>query len=92
MFRTPTDASGNFMVAEIDPSGLREWVDYIPVQINASPGRANSYDNDGYFPINTDGTGVAWVDYTPVVTVENRTIPFAIEADGYIPVVDNTPT
>jgi len=76
-----------------DVTGLVEGVDYLPVK-QESAGRANSYDNTGYFTASSvlaSVTGlVAWVDYIPVYVVA-RTTPWTSGTDGYVPFFDVTP-
>lgn len=90
------DADGLWLISDVgDASALVEWVDYIPVQVvtdvDASKDR---YEENGHIPANilTDTTGlVAWVDYTPVDVVTGRADRWRTDADGFIPIVDDTP-
>lgn len=76
-----------------DVTGKVEWVDYIPVELQGSPNRLNSTDNNGALHAsavlaNTTGK-VAWVDYIPVFGVSRGT-PWYVGPDGYIPYDDIT--
>lgn len=76
-----------------DVTGLVEWVDYIPVELQGSPNRLNSTDNAGALHAtavlaNTTGK-VAWVDYIPVFGV-SRDVPWYVGPTGYIPYDDIT--
>jgi len=92
----PTNTSGQWVVADITPqAGDREWVDYIPVQeVTDVAGAENRYDNNGHMEVDTLASTVgltAWIDYTPVNIVTGRSGRWRTDADGFIPVVDQTP-
>ncbi len=74
-------------------TGLVEWVDYLPVQLQATPNRLNSTDNNGALHASSvlaSITGkVKWVDYIPVYVVA-RTVPWYVGPTGYIPYDDVT--
>jgi hypothetical protein len=65
----PTNAAGAMVVLEVSPTGLREWVDYIPVELSTADN--NTYNDLGNKVVEflASGSGlVAWTDYIPVVT------------------------
>lgn len=76
-----------------DISGLVAWRDYLPVKEQAAPGRADSFDNDGYMTVSevlaSISGKVAWVDYTPVYVDDTATIPWSTDVGGFIPVSDS---
>lgn len=75
------------IVAEVDPSGLRKWVDYIPVETAAAV--TETYNDAGAKAIEilADTTGLrAWVDYIPVVTTTGAN--WRSDDGGVIPVFE----
>lgn len=87
----PVNASLEWRVFEIDPTGLVRWTDWIPVD-TGSAGGERTYNDAGEMVIETllDVTGlVAWVDYTPVdfVTAAAGKL-WRVDSDGAIPVID----
>lgn len=69
-------------------TGLKQWIDYIPVKNNASPTRLNSYGTNDAMSVSplVSITGKkAWIDYVPVYAVANGT-PWSSGQTGYIPV------
>jgi hypothetical protein len=92
----PRDSSGLWVVFELTSiTGLREWADYIPIQeVTDVAASQDRYNEDGHIPITklASTTGLtAWVDYTPVDTKTGRADRWRTSADGFIPVVDDTP-
>lgn len=89
----PRNLSNKWLVAEVNPTGLTEWVDYLPVQAVVEVGeKAYLYENDGHIPVDTLASTAGmteWVDYIPVVTVEGRTERWSSTAgEGFIPVAE----
>ena len=87
----PSDSNNRpKLFALSDVTGLQEWVDYIPVQVETqNDALKNKTDVGGYKEVNSlaSDTGLlAWVDYTPVYLVTDRTKPWQCDPDGYIPV------
>lgn len=76
---------------QVNPAGLVPWVDFIPVEIVASPDRADSYDNLGAVRLSevVSPTGLSpWVDYVPVAILSRPvTGRWRFDNDGYIPVI-----
>lgn len=71
-----------------DTTGLTRWVDYIPVKFLASPTEFNIYNNDAAQLVDNllDVTGKqAGLDYIRVYEDSSATVPWAVEANGYIP-------
>lgn len=69
-------------------SGLRAWLDYIPVKQSTS-GFINSFD--GYIvssAISSTAGLQAWKDYIPVFVDAGATKPFSTDIGGYIPISD----
>ena len=88
---TPSDASGDTVVFVLaDVTGLREWVDYIPVQeVALDSTLINKTDPGGFRQVNSLGSSsglTAFVDYLPVFVVSGRTTPWSTDPDGYIPI------
>jgi hypothetical protein len=71
-------------------SGLRKWVDYIPVKFTMLETQVNnSYNNNGVIlvdPLSSTTNKQAWVDYVPVFVDENDTAAWRVDANGFIPV------
>jgi hypothetical protein len=71
-------------------SGLRKWVDYIPVKFTMLETQVNnSYNNNGVIlvdPLSSTTNRQAWVDYVPVFVDENDTAAWRVDANGFIPV------
>lgn len=64
----PTNADGEWVIFDIDATGLTAWVHYIPVEDVTGTG-SSRYDDAAGMVVDSlaDATGlVAWVDYTPV--------------------------
>jgi hypothetical protein len=80
------------MVVEIitDVTGLRRWIDYIPVQfITDESDIPNKYDNNGYLLVNQlfDTTGKqVGKDYIKIYADYTATKKWSSDNDGYIPV------
>lgn len=80
------------MVVEIitDVTGLRRWIDYIPVQfITDESNIPNKYDNNGYLLVSQlfDTTGKqAGKDYIKIYADYAATKKWSSDNDGYIPV------
>lgn len=89
------NASGHWIVYNVNPSGKTEWVDYIPVQaVTDVPASTNRYEEDGHIQADTlaSVSGLTeWADYTPVYVVTGRADRWRTSADGFIPIVDETP-
>ena len=53
--RRPQDSNGYIIVRVLaDVSGLREWVDYIPVQeVTEVAASANRHEDDGHIQVTT---------------------------------------
>jgi hypothetical protein len=71
-------------------SGLRKWVDYIPVKFTMLETQVNnSYNNNGVIlvdPLSSTTNRQAWVDYVPVFVDANDTVAWRVDANGFIPV------
>jgi hypothetical protein len=71
-------------------SGLRKWVDYIPVKFTMLETQVNnSYNNNGVIlvdPLSSTTNRQAWVDYVPVFVDANDTAAWRVDANGFIPV------
>lgn len=69
--------------------GLTRWVDYIPVK-EVTPGRANSYDNDGCVSVTklaSESGSTRWVDHIPVgVVADADSNMWRTDNTGFIPV------
>jgi hypothetical protein len=71
-------------------TGLKRWVDYIPVKSGSYAGRDDSFDDSGCFtPAALDSTtGLqAWVHYTPVYEVaDSDAFRWTYDDRGFFPV------
>lgn len=75
------------IVAYVDPTGKRRWVDYIPVQeVVCTAANADTYnDAGGKVSVEVSPTGLTpWVDYIPVVA--ENTDGWRSDDDGYTPI------
>jgi hypothetical protein len=94
MLFTPRTTNAYWIVHEVDPTNLVEWVDYIPLQtVTEVAAGVDRYEENGHIPVEQrlDVSALtAWVDYTPIDFVTLRAGKWRIEADGFIPVVDKT--
>jgi len=73
----------------VSVTGLREWVDYIPVKNVTSPTSNNMYDQTGAMLIDALGSisGLyKFKDYVPVYFDNSKTQAWSTNANGYIPV------
>lgn len=72
-----------------DTTGLKEWIDFIPVQnIFDDPYTVNSYDADGAMEASViDPSGLqAGLDYINVYEDGSKTVAWTTDANGYIPI------
>jgi hypothetical protein len=69
-------------------TGLKKWIDYIPVQNQVSaPVPANSYDTAMLVDVLASTTGkVAGRDYINVYEDASATVAWSTNANGYIPI------
>jgi len=78
------------VILEVSPTGLRRWVDYIPVELLADPTtNLETYNDLGSKAVDylVDGVGkTAWVDYIPVVTTTGNN--WRSNDTGVIPVYE----
>lgn len=76
-----------------DVTGLKEWIDYIPVKNTVSP-TINSYNNDGAIEIyeipSTTGKQ-AGKDYINVYEDAAKTVAWSSNNNGYIPIYYTAP-
>lgn len=87
----PSNENGSMIVGVVETTGLRAWVDYIPVVI-VEVTDLNRHDDDSAKVISTleDLTGLrAWEDYIPIAEVsEDITKQWTSDDAGYIPVIE----
>lgn len=83
-------------VAEISPSGLIQWVHYLPVTrvLLEDEDKINRFDDDGALAVrvldNTTGL-TPWVDYIPVVEVDRDPRGrWTYDDSGFLPVTEVT--
>jgi len=85
----PSNSKGSMIVGEVNPSGKRKWVDYIPVETVASATNKETYKDLGARAVEilASLTGKkAWVDYIPVVTTTGTN--WSANDGGVIPVYE----
>lgn len=74
-------------------SGLRRWVDYIPVQVVVpGAGKLGTYDDDGALAVEalaSETGSVRWIDHIPVYA--EGTKKWSFDDNGYLPVDTLTP-
>ena len=68
----------------LDVTGLKRWVDYIPVQFDATFDYSNAYGNNDVMIVEQSSTGQAGKDYTNVF--EEGTVRWSADETGFIPV------
>lgn len=68
----------------LDVTGLKRWVDYIPVQFDAVYDNGNSFGNNDVMFVEQNSTGQAGKDYNNVF--EEGTVRWSANEDGFIPV------
>jgi hypothetical protein len=76
-----------------DITGLRRWVDYIPVEyVTWVEGKQNTHDDDGFrwiFVLGSTAGLTAWVHYTPVYVLDGPDEDEGRYDDtGWIPVAE----
>ena len=76
-----------------DITGLRRWVDYIPVEyVTYIESKKNTYDDDGFrwvFVLGSTTGLTAWVHYTPVYVLDGPDEDEGRYDDtGWIPVAE----
>lgn len=85
----PTMASGLRKVYALSSvTGLKKWVDYLPVKVQTSHTAASigTYNDNGALlvePLASVAGLTAWVDYTPVYVVAD-TNGYSYDDDGYL--------
>jgi len=88
----PRNPEEQWLIADVDTTGLTKWVDYIPVEEVADvPASSETYNNDGFreaFVLASTAGLTAWTDYTPV-DIGDHTAKWRSDNDGFIPIVDN---
>lgn len=89
--------SGRYItVAEVSPSGLSQWVHYLPVTrvLLDDEDKVNRFDDDGALAVRVlDSTSglTPWVDYIPVVEVDRDAKgKWTYNDNGYIPICEVT--
>ena len=74
-------------------SGLKEWIDYIPVQ-SVLTYNGNTYNNDGSIEVEVlaSTTGLqAGKDYINVYEDGTKTVAWSSSNNGYIPIYNSAP-
>lgn len=77
----------------VSTSGLKEWIDYIPVQSVLSY-NGDTYNNDGAIEVDVLGstTGLqAGKDYINVYEDGTKTVAWSSSNNGYIPIYNSAP-
>lgn len=62
----------------LDVTGLKRWVDYIPVQIDATNDNKNSYGNNDVMLVEQNSAGTR--------VFAEGTVRWSANEDGYIPI------
>lgn len=86
---TPNGHTACVVYQITDTTGLKEWIDYIPVKFSTQdPPEVNTYNNNAAQLVSNllDITGkTAGYDYIRVYENEAKTVPWSTDANGYIP-------
>lgn len=86
---TPNGHTACVVYQITDTTGLKEWIDYIPVKFLVSyPTEVNSYNPSSAQLVNNllDTTGkTAGYHYIRIYENVAKTVPWSTDANGYIP-------